>query len=232
MNELTPISLAESGRLVELEKKIERGLETFLEVGEALAEIRDRKLYRIEHATFAEYCDVKWQMSDRRARQLIDSVAIAESIGKSGTIVPKSESQLRPLTKLEPDQQVAAWKLATANGENPTAKQVVQAVVEISKPESLTLHAQVSKPESTPVRIKFATLIVRRSDSQTFHIENPLPTWRVVDDANFENQQRIVCTQCWSYSDFGTHLFGGRGWFYQCRCKNSECIAEETKLAK
>ena len=52
MNELTPITLDESRRLVELEKTIEHGLKTFLEVGAALAEIRDKKLYRVEHSTF------------------------------------------------------------------------------------------------------------------------------------------------------------------------------------
>jgi hypothetical protein len=47
---------AAAERLVELEHKIGRGLKTFIEVGEALVEIRESKLYLLEHKTFAEYC--------------------------------------------------------------------------------------------------------------------------------------------------------------------------------
>ncbi|HEX6762895.1 MAG TPA: hypothetical protein VF094_08855 [Gaiellaceae bacterium] len=47
----------ESARLAELEHVVEQGLQTFVEVGLALAEIRDGRLYRATHSTFAEYCD-------------------------------------------------------------------------------------------------------------------------------------------------------------------------------
>ena len=66
-----PISSEESQRLIELKQIVERGLATFIEVGEALMEIRDSRLYRVEHKTFEDYCREKWKMSDRRARQLI-----------------------------------------------------------------------------------------------------------------------------------------------------------------
>ena len=46
------LSAAEAGRLQELETTIERGLQTFIEVGEALREIRDHRLYRGDHPTF------------------------------------------------------------------------------------------------------------------------------------------------------------------------------------
>jgi hypothetical protein len=41
------ISLDESKRLIVPEQTIERGRAAFIEVGEALAEIRDSKLYRL-----------------------------------------------------------------------------------------------------------------------------------------------------------------------------------------
>jgi hypothetical protein len=130
---LEPISLPESRALIALEKVIERGLETFVQVGEALAEIRDRKLFRTEHPTFAEYCKAKWKMSDRRARQLMDASEVVTAISKSGTIVPKTESQTRPLTTLPPAQRVEVWQKAVAaspNGE-PTAAEVKAAVVKV-----------------------------------------------------------------------------------------------------
>ena len=127
---LEPISLPESRDLIALEKVIERGLETFVQVGEALATIRDRRLYRTEHPTFAEYCKAKWKMSDRRARQLMDAAEVTSTIAKSGTTVPKSERQARPLAALPPAQQAEAWHDAVAASPTgtPTAREVESAV--------------------------------------------------------------------------------------------------------
>lgn len=120
------ITVEESSELVRLEIIVEKGLQTFTEVGEALAEIRDRRLYRIEHATFADYCKVKWQMSDRRARQLMDAAEVVGEISKSGTMVPVSERQARPLAALPPAQRAPAWKAAVAASPTgkPTAREV------------------------------------------------------------------------------------------------------------
>lgn len=46
------LTQADTERLKELESVIERGTKTFIEVGYALAEIRDQRLYRQTHATF------------------------------------------------------------------------------------------------------------------------------------------------------------------------------------
>lgn len=43
----------------------------FVEIGLALATIRDRRLYRAEFRTFEEYCRERWGFSRRRAYQLI-----------------------------------------------------------------------------------------------------------------------------------------------------------------
>jgi hypothetical protein len=131
--ELEPISLAESKDLIRLESIVENGLQSFVVVGEALIEIRDRKLYRVEHATFAEYCKVKWKMSDRRARQLMGASEVVADVSKSGTIVPKSESQARPLNRLQPGQRAAAWQEAVESSPTgtPTAREVEVAVVKV-----------------------------------------------------------------------------------------------------
>lgn len=39
-----------------VEQTIERGLNSFVEVGEALAKVRDLRLYRDEYGTFEELC--------------------------------------------------------------------------------------------------------------------------------------------------------------------------------
>jgi hypothetical protein len=161
---LEPISLDESRDLIALEKVIERGLETFVQVGEALAEIRDRKLFRTEHPTFAEYCKAKWKMSDRRARQLMDASEVVTAISKSGTIVPKTESQTRPLATLPPSQRVEVWQKAVAASPNgqPTAK-AVQVVVEAMNPQPpktanvVVTRQTASEPDATKTPLQWLT---------------------------------------------------------------------------
>jgi phage N-6-adenine-methyltransferase len=145
------ISIEESSRLVELEKKIERGLDTFVQVGEALLEIRDSRLYRVEHKTFEDYCRVKWGMSRQNAHELIGAVLVNENL--SGTPdKPKitAVSQARPLTKLPPEEQPAAWAAAVekADGKQPTAKQVEEAVLEITEPERKHVHVSQNSGEN------------------------------------------------------------------------------------
>lgn len=138
------ITMEESRDLVRLEATIASGLQTFTEVGNALAEIRDRKLYRIEHTTFADYCKVKWNMTDRRARQLMDATEVVVALAESGTTVPKTESQARPLTKLPPERRAEAYHeavKASATG-TPTANEV-KAEVEKLKP---------SKPKARSIK--------------------------------------------------------------------------------
>lgn len=62
------LTIQESTRLVELEEIIERGVTTFIKVGEALAEIRDKELYLVEYKTFEDYCREEWDMVASRAR--------------------------------------------------------------------------------------------------------------------------------------------------------------------
>lgn len=134
-NELTKSQRSE---LEACEAKIEAGMETFVEVGNALLTIREGKLYRTEFKTFEEYCQTKWEMSDRHARRLIVAAEVAGNItGPRGPeIPPTSEKQVRPLVNLPAEQQQEAWTVATASagGKQPTAKQV-QAAVGVVKAE-------------------------------------------------------------------------------------------------
>lgn len=74
------ISLAESKRLTELEKVITNGQQAFITVGTALAEIRDKKLYRATHNTFANYLDEEWNMGKAHGYRLIDASEAVKSL--------------------------------------------------------------------------------------------------------------------------------------------------------
>jgi hypothetical protein len=49
-----PLTSWEKVRKAELEQVVQGGLEQFLRVGAALAELRNRRLYRVEFATFGQ----------------------------------------------------------------------------------------------------------------------------------------------------------------------------------
>ena len=102
MLELLPLD--EQQELAHCEAVIERGLETFFEVGQAMAIIRDRKLYRADFKTFEEYCRDRWGI----ANKLIAASEVVTNL-QMGTMVPKTERQPRPLTALDPDIQREAW---------------------------------------------------------------------------------------------------------------------------
>jgi len=115
MDALTTI---ETNRLSTCEAVIERGLKTFYEVGAALAEIRDARLYRQSHGTFEDYCRERWGMTRRRANQLIEATSIYDTIGDLGTMVPTSERQIRPLAGLTPTEQAEVWQIAVDTAPN------------------------------------------------------------------------------------------------------------------
>jgi hypothetical protein len=88
-----PKTQATSDRLTDLEQIITRGKAAYLEVGEALDEIRDNKLYKAKYPTFEAYLKGRWQMSRAQGYRLIAAVKIAEMspIGDK----PENEHQAR-----------------------------------------------------------------------------------------------------------------------------------------
>ena len=115
------MSIRESERLVELEKTIARGKKTFVEVGLALAEIRDLRLYKLEYGGFEEYCQKKWGWSASRARQLVASAQVAKSV----TIVTlPNEAAARELGKAEPVDRAGVIQSIAAEGRPVTAKEI------------------------------------------------------------------------------------------------------------
>lgn len=59
-NDLTP---AEISDLDDLETTLRHGLAEYEEVGDALAEIRDRRLYRATHDSFEDYLRERWDIA-------------------------------------------------------------------------------------------------------------------------------------------------------------------------
>jgi hypothetical protein len=112
--------------LDELEMVIRTGLRAFVEVGEALLEIRDRRLYReLGFATFETYCRERWQWGRHYVNRQIAAAEVVRNLVPMGT-KPETERQARALTQLPPEQQLEAWATAVAQSPNghPTAAEV------------------------------------------------------------------------------------------------------------
>lgn len=123
--------------LHEHELVIQRHLNSFIEVANALLAIKANRLYReADHDTFEDYCQKRWQMSARRANQLIVGATIADCLARDltemGTMVPipEVERQARPLSQVPANARVEVWRAAvrSAGGLSPTAAQVQAAV--------------------------------------------------------------------------------------------------------
>src|SRR5437879_1101884 len=99
LNMIETINETEVFALAESEKVIQQGLCNFIEVGTALLTIREGRLYRGNHTTFEEYCQKRWQIGRRHACRITDAAGVAKNLCPIGHI-PRSESQIRPLTVL------------------------------------------------------------------------------------------------------------------------------------
>lgn len=93
--------------LRELEQIVHTGKRAFFAVGEALADIRKRELYRLEFDTFEEYCKAKFDFTTSRARQLVLSYQAVKNVESVTTVTPENERQARILASLETQQQQA-----------------------------------------------------------------------------------------------------------------------------
>ncbi len=133
--EVPELSEEEQRDRLHLERRVERA---FFEAGKALAELRDRRLYRSTHKTFEEYCKDRFGYNRSRSYQIIDAATVVDNLQKCPQfvdILPTAEGQVRPMTKLEPHEQQEVWLRAVekAGGKVPTGrivKDVVQRIME------------------------------------------------------------------------------------------------------
>lgn len=72
--------LAVSAELAEQEAVIEKNIEGFYAVGQALTRIRDEKLYVGQYKSFKDYCNERWEFSRSRAYQLMNAVVTVDKI--------------------------------------------------------------------------------------------------------------------------------------------------------
>ena len=130
---LAELSADELSTLSVYEGVIRQGLESFVEVGNALARIRDARLYRAEFATFEDYCDKKWSLTRQYVNRIVAAAEVVADIesAEMETIVskPANEAQAKPLASVRKEDRAEVWQqvVATAPVDARTAKPKITA---------------------------------------------------------------------------------------------------------
>jgi hypothetical protein len=175
-------------RLAVLEATIERGLQTFIEVGKALLEIRDDRLYRQQgFTTFEAYCQERWNWSHRHANRQIEAARVVQNLGPIGP-KPKNEAQARELARLPVEQQrevAASIDFTTA-----TAADIRAAVDDHAGDMTETQQAvqQTSAKKSKPRPSEARKEAKGRASAETKPEPTPTPKKPAFDEAAMDKQ--------------------------------------------
>lgn len=112
--------------LEQLEAVIERGLQSYREIGDALREIQERRLYRETYSTFDEYIQGRWKISRGHAYRLIAAARVADIVSIGDIPAPLHEGQARVLAAVEDAENMQSfWAEARERyREQPTAEQI------------------------------------------------------------------------------------------------------------
>ena len=122
-----------------LESKVERA---FYESGSALREIRERRLYRVTHpADFIGYCRDRFGKTKQAVNYLIAAAEVFENLLTttiSCRVLPTSETQVRDIAGLTPQEQIEIWNEAIESyGGKVAPRRVVKSIVERLKEKPL-----------------------------------------------------------------------------------------------
>lgn len=175
-----PLTALEWKRLEQLEGVVVENFKSFVQAGQALAEIRDRQLYRERDITFDRYVKGLFDIGARRAYQLIDAANVVQNVNNCSQdiyidMVPMNEAQARPLARLRPEQQVSVWKAAveqapkgkvTAGFVNKVVKMYLgEKVVKAIRTAQEKVRTAPVSPEFIEAFEAFADQIVREKES-------------------------------------------------------------------
>ena len=169
----TALTDMEHSRLIELEKVVEHGLKTFIEVGMALREIRENRLYRVTHSRFDDYVKERFDFRKDYANRVVKATNLIENIKNesekndanwhqklphvSEIPLPETESQCRPLTLLDEEAQFPAWidavSIAIEKGKMKPTASICSKVVRsrIKKDVKKEIKKAKEKVEAHPV---------------------------------------------------------------------------------
>ena len=144
------IALIDQEDLINLERAVRQGLAVFYRVGEALAEIRDRKLYK-QHgfSDFRDYLREYWNMGKSRAYQLIESGEVMRNL-KSVTTAFGTESSDPKRVVHNCGQNIIHSESVHNCGQDNLLQSVPNWGQNLPKSESITRELAKAPPELQP----------------------------------------------------------------------------------
>ena len=117
-----------------LEGRIAAHMAGFIEVGESLGEIRNKRLYRESHGTFDSYLQDKWSMTRQHANRLVSAAHTASVLEPIG-FRPENERQAR-----EQKKSAAIYEKATPAVQQAFAR-LAQKTTYTTEPSNLQMGA-------------------------------------------------------------------------------------------
>jgi hypothetical protein len=130
------LTKTEQKSLAAHEAVIQRGLGSFVEVGSALAAIRDNREYRGTHPTFEAYVAERWDIERRQAYRLIDASVVMADLCPTGHkkphVLPVNEFQARALAKADSEDRLPIWNAVLkaapwVNGQPKITNELIEA---------------------------------------------------------------------------------------------------------
>ena len=160
-------------------KKIETRMEdnqikAWYENGLLLWQIQEQRLYKNKYSNFDDYTKKRWEMSKQHASNLINASKtfqiLEKNVNQSDVLVdgilPKNESQIRPLLKLsEPSERVYVWNHLVESEIKPTRESVTDAVNEF---QAHPLSTEAILEEIDYIDVEVATARLHTGDNESY----------------------------------------------------------------
>lgn len=162
--EISILSSEEKLNLTTYEEIIEKGLKTFIEVGNALFEIKNNKLYRESFTTFEAYCKERWQLKRQRAYELIGAAEIVNQLSEISdktNLLPTKESHANALAQIPVTLRFQVWRGVVEESLN-TGRAITAKMI-TDQTELLVNSFKESSKEPTEEDIKESVLKKMRS---------------------------------------------------------------------
>lgn len=147
----------------------------WLDFATSILEIREKRLYLVEYSTFEDFCKEALNIHDRTARKLMLSATVLQNLS-TGPIgpVPNSESQARPLAKLEPEVQRQTWA----------------EIIEENEPEKITAKIIAEKVETKKEFNEVVKEVKRDNQPNTIFVSTPLTETEILKRAKEINKKK------------------------------------------
>ena len=109
---------------LKFEQVIEKGKQSFVEVGMALLQIRDRRLYRHKFETFEDYCQKRWGWTADYGRKLIAATSAVQGLTEKTKTKVSTAGAARALVSVPEKERSAVVEKAASTGKPVTAKSI------------------------------------------------------------------------------------------------------------